>query len=208
MPTKKKPKKLNKFLRALIPNTKLKQFLAFVFVFAVAGGGYLVFKTFAATYPPATFTTNYGINPGVAEIYCTNTAAPGLGGVAFNCLRKNTPAGYYNVGNYSVANRKFTSLTASYKATYGSSSIRDYGQAGVRKCNNMDNYFGGQGPLDTDFGPVYFGYIYRYVWDFTAYGYIWQAATATYSSITGGCSTNNNWFNRDDLMMQVYQRNL
>ncbi len=54
MPVKKKQSKLKRFGRALVPNTKLKQLLAFILVFGAVGGGYFLYRSFA--YSPWEYT--------------------------------------------------------------------------------------------------------------------------------------------------------
>lgn len=45
----KKPSKFGNFLSKLSPNTPKKKFLTFALVFAIAGGGYYAYSSFAAT---------------------------------------------------------------------------------------------------------------------------------------------------------------
>jgi hypothetical protein len=54
MPAKTKTSKKSAFLSKINPNTPIKKFFLFVIIFALLGGGYFAYKSFAATNEPRT----------------------------------------------------------------------------------------------------------------------------------------------------------
>lgn len=65
--TNKKPNKLSNFLSKLAPNTPKKKFLTFAVVFAIAGGGYYAYSSFAAVSHVQTILITDHYNPARGE---------------------------------------------------------------------------------------------------------------------------------------------
>ncbi len=57
MPATKKQSKANKVLNWLNPTSPAKSMLLFALAFAIVGGGYMAYRSFAASNPPLVFTT-------------------------------------------------------------------------------------------------------------------------------------------------------
>jgi len=178
MPSRNKSIRSKSLLSALNPNTKFKQLLVFMLVFAVLGGGYYLYKSHAASYPPESLRLIRGPASGIS---CVSAKQNTSGGVAWNCLRISGSG--YVIGYYNISNRSFTPTSGQY-----SSSSYD-GRGLFVACGNMDNYFMGVGAaLNSGFGPLYVGYIYLYAYN------VWFAKQAVYFPANRTCNPTGAWF--------------
>lgn len=197
MAKKKKQSKLQKVLNVLNPTTPKKGLLLFAVVFAVIGGGFMAYKSFAASAikPPSSLTHNVGVAPIVAtdgyqaQLFCNNTTSSTSYGKATPCYQVKTST--EGIGRSWVAG-KTEFRSGVYNLTLGqfipSSSTwskYDSNMSTPVVCSNMNYYFMSSNVVvRTNYGPVTYGQIYRP----TIYG-TWQVAWVRYSPITKQCTS-------------------
>ncbi len=192
---KAKSSKFGKISKAFSFSTTKGKFLVFMLTFAVVGGGYAAYQAFAATSVPADlsgvlysygpFTAGDGVK-GVID--CSNAAGQTGYGPLRSCIQQN-PANHsqYRTGLWSVVTKGF-SPTSGWLNDSSDPTTYFY-----KVCKNMDNYFSGTRALDTGYGPISYGQIFRTYYNPDSKKTIWQIKWANRSTITGNCSVNGNW---------------
>lgn len=206
MPKNKKSSKLQKFTSWLRPTSPLKGMLLFAIVFAVIGGSYLAFKSFAVTYPPSgtsntdqvsvVFTTTDGVKNqngvmdkvGAVSGWCMAYQAQSTYGLITRCVQERTKA---------VTS---TNITYQFRTVIGNLTAKVYqpdmdwltftlprsgaggGVLPYDTCKNTGNIFSAAHTVPTTYGLVGYGQRFR----LTIYG-VWQVSFATRSVITGNC---------------------
>jgi hypothetical protein len=197
MPAKKKTPVTNK-IGGLAVGPRKKLFVVVV-LFAVIGGGFAAYKSFAATQrPPDNLLGGVGVGAvagtdGIsAQMFCNDTTSITKLGNMTPCtqIRPKTPGEggtwipgrtQFRFGNYNLKNIQF--IPTSGWLTYAG------GGDGLKTCANSGYYFAGSGnALNTTYGPVVNGQIYRR----TASG--WQVSWVNYSQIKGTCTDPGSWF--------------
>ncbi|HSX14722.1 MAG TPA: hypothetical protein VLE72_02320 [Candidatus Saccharimonadales bacterium] len=165
-----------------------KSQLAAIIAAGVAIGGFVAYQTFAATVPPSNLrqTISGGAGGGGVTTISTwviNTVSATPYGAATPALNmKNSDPHYWQTGNWNFSTG--FNKTSDYLKSLTSDG---WPKSNTFLCGNSNSYFYGMGPLQTPYGPLYFGQVYR------LYNNKWQVKWANYSTVTKGCSTSTNW---------------
>jgi len=176
--------KLSKVLRAFNPRSFRGGMALFALVFAFTGGGYMLYRSFAASLPPSNLRNGVSFWVTATDGYygsmsCVTVSAQTAYGPVVRCSQtRNWSEG--RVGFYSPLTNKFSPDTGWMKESKN-------GAWPWGTCKNMGYYFIGVDVYDTAYGGVLFGQIYRYA------NNRWEIKWANMSSITRNCSTTGNW---------------
>lgn len=200
----------SKLVRALNFSTTKGKFLIFILTFAIIGGGYMVYSSFAAAYPPSNFReekipTAKGTDGVQTDTRCRGVYAATIFGNVAYCMQIKTVSGGYQArgGYYSPVAKTFSpatdwmNFTASgqFPTNYVVSELYTAMKNGNPwQCRNLDNYFVPAYPqaVNTYFGPMVYGQIFRYS------AGKWQIRWAHVSYSNGHCFPSGDWANAVD----------
>lgn len=215
MPSKKKKQtKSKKVAKRFNPRSPAGGLLVFSVIFAVIGGGYMLYKSLAASYPPDSLThlpVDFGkknssdgvvvIGRGpitIGHIWCNYTTSASPYGGATSCIEfKPDDGNKARFGSYNYLTKLFYPVEGAPWNPVDNHTDAALPSKDILKCGNMDNYF------QATFGNYFIAAPYGVV--DVAHGQIfrtsgaspngWQVAWANYVRASKACTLLSSWMN-------------
>jgi hypothetical protein len=197
---KKSNSKIRNFLSVFNPSTKKGALLIYAVAFAIVGGGYMLYTSFAASpsYPPDSLAMRWlrtssliKISDNVkGDVQCVSVYGnAGVYGKISNCIQFNTANTHARVGTYFVNTGIFYPNT---KEFFNVNKLAPMSQQIIPTlCANTKDvpyYFAGTSPI-TAYGTARFGFIYKIEWG------VWKVKYATMNISNKTCSVSGSWMN-------------
>lgn len=182
--SRKAPGKLSKALRVFNPRSFRGGMALFALVFAITGGGYMAYKSFAAT--TANVSNDYKTEK-ATDGYAGPTSCVGLYGYMKGPYGNFEPCLQYK-GNDMARTGFFLYSTKLFYPKSGWYKYAPQRMGAAMYCGSEENPFGPIGPtlLKSAYGDLVYGYAYDRATSKSKLGF--------YSPITGKCSLEDPWW--------------